>query len=146
MHVRHAGHGHERQIVQEPPKDGVQAAVVDLVDFLLLELDVTTLPAHDIPGGEQSDEQEAEGTTPVDCRVAEEEVLYNVVVPPAHSEADVEDGPLPELRSEIVLFVRVGNKRIVRRHHGDVKVEEVAEKGGLVRAWVTGGNCNGLLV
>lgn len=62
-----------------------------------------------------------------------------MVVPAAHAEADVEEGPLPELRGEIVLFVWVRDQSVVGRHHGDVEMHEVAEEGRLVGTWISGG-------
>ena len=39
--------------------------------------------------------------------------LLTVIVPAAHAETDVQDGPLPEAGCEIVLLIRVGNKRVI---------------------------------
>jgi hypothetical protein len=65
-------------------------------------------------------------------------VKLTVVVPATHTKTDVKDRPLPESRSEIVLLVRVRDKRVVRSHHGDVKVDEVLEEGRLVITRVAG--------
>jgi hypothetical protein len=73
----------------------------------------------------QASIHEGEGGAPVDERVAEEEVLDNVVIPAAHAQADVQERPLPGLGGKIVLLVRVGNEGVVGSHHGDVQVDEV---------------------
>ena len=63
-----------------------------------------------------------------------------MVVPATHAQADVQDRPLPEVRSEIILFVGVGDEGIVRGHHGNVEVDEVAKERGFVGTGVTSGN------
>lgn len=55
-----------------------------------------------------------------------------MVIPATHTKADMEDRPLPELRSEVVLFVWVWDKGVVGGHHGHVKVYEIAEKWGFI--------------
>jgi hypothetical protein len=60
------------------------------------------------------------------------------IVPTAHAETDVEEGPLPELGGEVVLLVRVGDEGVVGRHHGDIQMDEVLEEGRLEGAWVSG--------
>ena len=52
----------------------------------------------------------------------------------------MQDRPLPEVGSEIVLFVGVGDESVVGGHHGDVEVDEVAKERGFVGAGVPGGN------
>jgi len=125
-------HGDEGQVVQEPAEDGVDAGVVELVDLRPGELLVAALPADGIPGEHAEEEDDREGRAPVDERVAEEEVLDDVVVPTAHAEADVQERPLPWLGGEIILLVGVRDKSVVGGHHSDVKVDEVAEEGRLV--------------
>ena len=58
--------------------------------------------------------------------------MLTVIVPTAHAEADVEKRPLPWLGGKVILLVGVGDKGVVGGHHGDVKVDEVAEEGRLV--------------
>jgi len=64
-------------------------------------------------------------------------VLLTLVVPAAHAEADVEDGPLPELRGQVVLLVWVGDKGVVGCHHCHVQMNEILKEGRSVGAWIT---------
>ena len=50
MDVGDTGHGDEGYVVQYPTDCRVDAGVVDMVDLVLLEIVVPTLPAHQIPG------------------------------------------------------------------------------------------------
>ena len=67
-------------------------------------------------------------------------MLLTLVVPAAHAEADVEDGPLPELRGQVVLFVWVGDKGVVGCHHCHVQMNEILKEGRSVGAWITSGH------
>ena len=145
MDIRHARHGDEGQIMQEPANDGIQAGVVEVIDLGPGELVVAALPAHRVPGQHQEEEAQREGRAPVYRRVAEEEVLDDGVVPAAHAQADVQERPLPGFRGEVVLFVWVGDEGVVGGHHGYVEVHEVAQEGGFVGAGVAGGDW-GMLV
>lgn len=138
--VRHTGHGNEWQIVQEPADDGVDASVVDVIHVLLGEFFVAALPADCVPDEHKTEDAERGGATPVDDRVAEQEVLYDTVIPATHAETDVQERPLPRLGGEVVLLVRVGDQCVVRCHHGDVEVDKVTQEGGLVCTGVTLGN------
>jgi hypothetical protein len=146
VNVGDTGHGDERQVVQEPAEHGVDARVVEVVDLRPGELVVAALPADRVPGDHAEEEDDREGRAPVDERVAEQEVLDDVVVPAAHAETDVQERPLPRLGGEVILLVGVGNEGVVRGHHGDVQVNEVAKEGRLVRARVACGDCSVLLV
>lgn len=86
---------------------------MDLVDIGLFKLVVSSLPADQVPDYHKSEDAHGGCGAPVDERVSEEEVLDDGVVPTAHAETDVENGPLPELRSEIILLVWIGNKGVV---------------------------------
>jgi hypothetical protein len=63
--------------------------------------------------------------------------MLTVIVPAAHAETDMEDGPLPEAGGEVVLLVRIRDKRIVGSHHSNVKMDKVLEEWRLVVARVT---------
>lgn len=139
MHVRHTRHGHERHVMQEPASEGVQPAIVDVVDLAGGELVVAALPAHGVPGHEGAEAEERGRAAPVDEGVAEQEVLDDVVVPAAHAQADVQEGPLPELGGQVVLLVGVGHEGVVGGHHGDVEVHEVPEERRFVGTGVAGG-------
>jgi hypothetical protein len=144
--VSDAGHGNEGQVVQEPAEHGVDARVVEVVDLGPGELVVAALPADRVPGDHGEEEDDREGRAPVHERVAEQEVLDDVVVPAAHAETDVQERPLPRLGGEVILLVGVGNEGVVRGHHGDVEVDKVAEEGRLVRARVACGDCSVLVM
>lgn len=75
VHVGDARHGEEGQVVQEPAEHGVQARVVEVVDFGGREICVAALPAHDVKGQGEEEEDERREAGPVDERVAEEEVF-----------------------------------------------------------------------
>ena len=120
MDVGDTAHDDEGQIVEEPSDDRVDSGVVDLVNAVLVELVVTTLPAESVPDNEKAKDAETGSGAPVDERVAKQEILDGLVVPAAHSQANVKDRPLPPLGSQIVLLVRVGNKSVVRGHHSNV--------------------------
>ena len=115
-----SGHDDEGQVVEEPPNNGVEPGVVDLVDIVLGKLLVAALPSDQVPGDQGGKDTQAGGRAPVDQRVAEQEVLCDLVVPAAHPKSDMEEGPLPPLRGEVVLFVGIGNKSVVGSHHGNV--------------------------
>ena len=85
MDVRHARHGDEREVVQEPANHGVDAGVVYVVDLSQAQLLVSTLPAYKVPSNEKAKGRDGSRTSPVDGWVAEEEVFDNVVVPAAHA-------------------------------------------------------------
>ena len=101
---------------------------------------IAPLPADCVPAYQSHEEEEGKSRAPVYQRVTEKEVFDDVVVPAAHAEADVEDGPLPELGGEVVLFVWVRDKGVVGGHHSDVEVHEVAEEGGAVGVGVCSGH------
>jgi hypothetical protein len=138
-------HGDERQVVQEPAEHGVDAGVVEVVDLRPGELVVAALPADRVPGNHAEEEDDREGRAPVYERVAEQEVLDDVVVPAAHAETDVQERPLPGLGGEVILLVGVGHEGVVRGHHGDIEVDKVAEERRLVRARVACGDCSVLV-
>lgn len=143
--VGDTGHGDEGEVVKGPADGGVDAGVVDVIDIGLLEIVVAALPAKQVPDDQEAENTEGGGRAPVHERVAEEEVLDDVVVPAAHAQANVQYRPLPELRGQIVLLVRVRDESVVGCHHGDVQVDEVLEERRLVRSSISSGYY-GLLV
>ena len=54
--------------------------------------------------------------------------IRTVVVPAAHTETDVQNGPLPETRSKIILLVGVRDKGVVGRHHSNVEMDEILQE------------------
>lgn len=133
MDVGDTAHDDEGQVVKEPADDRVDTSVVDLVNAVLVELLVATLPAESVPNDEKAKDAETGSGAPVDKRVAKQEVLDGLVVPTAHSQANVEDRPLPPLGSQVILLVRIGNKSVVGGHHGNVLsrvLEESQEANG----------------
>lgn len=140
VNVGDTGHDDEGEVVKEPASYGVQSRVVDLVNLLRVQVVVPALPADQVPDDDKREDAQAGGRAPVDQGVAEEEVLDNVVVPTTHAQTDVENGPLPPLRGQVVLLIGIGHKGVVGGHHGNVEVDEVVEEGRLVRARVARGN------
>jgi hypothetical protein len=63
--------------VQEPPDNGVETGVVELIDVGLLEVIVAALPADEVPEDHKGEDAEGGGAAPVDGGVAEEEILYD---------------------------------------------------------------------
>lgn len=120
MDVGDTAHNDEGQVVEEPADDRVDSGVVDLVNAILAELLVATLPAESVPNNKKAKYTKSGGGAPVDERIAKQEILDSLVIPAAHSQANVKNRPLPPLGSQIVLLVRVGNKSVVRGHHGNV--------------------------
>lgn len=113
VHVGYARHRDEGEVMQEPAHRRVQTGVIDVVHVGEAEFIVAALPADEVPDEDHAEDAEAGGAAPVDEGVAEEEVFDDAVVPRTHAETDVEDWPLPELRSEVVLFVWVGDEGVV---------------------------------
>lgn len=131
VHVSDTGHGDERQVVQEPADDGVDAGVVEVVDLGPGELVVAALPADGVPGEHAEEDDERKGRAPVDERVAEQEVLDDVVVPTAHAEADVEQRPLPGLGGEVVLLVGSGTRALFEVIMATLRWTKSRKKGDL---------------
>lgn len=96
MYVGDATHNDKGQVVQEPSNDRIDTCVMNLIQILWLQLVVATLPADSVPNDHQGEYAQRGGGCPVHEWVAEEEVLDCVVVPRAHAQTDIEDGPLPE--------------------------------------------------
>ncbi|KAI7092146.1 glycosyltransferase family 39 protein [Hortaea werneckii] len=132
VHVGDTRHGHEGKIVEEPTQDRVDTRVVEVIELLPCEFIVATLPADSIPNDHADEKDDRESRAPVDRWVAEQEVFDNVVVPAAHTQANVEKRPLPWLGGKVVLFVRVWDQCVVGGHHRDVEVNKVTEEWGLV--------------
>ena len=109
MYICHPSHRDKRQVVQEPADDWIDTTVVYLVDFNRLEFLVTALPTDEIPANEYEKASERRCASPVHNRIAQEEILDDVIIPAAHAKANVQDGPLPEMGSEVVLLVRIRN-------------------------------------
>jgi hypothetical protein len=75
VNICDTAHGHERDVVQYPSDDGVDTGVVNLVHVGLLQVVVTTLPADGVKEDEENKDAKTSGTTPIDERVAQKEVL-----------------------------------------------------------------------
>ena len=99
---------------------------MDVIDFAPGKFLVASLPSNQIPADEQAEENKTSSTTPVDDGISKKEVLRDMIVPAAHPEADVQDGPLPELRCEIVLLVGIWDQGVVRGHHRNIKMHKVS--------------------
>ena len=99
VYVGDTGHNDEGEVVKEPPNGGIDGRIVDMVHLCRGKLRVSSLPSHHVPDDQDGEHAEAGGRAPVDQGVSEEEVFDNLVVPSTHAKTDVEDRPLPPLRS-----------------------------------------------
>lgn len=99
--------------MQPPSNDRVQTGVVKEIQLALSHVAVSALPADEVERYHAHEDEQRRCAAPVYERVAEQEVLDNVVVPTAHAQADVQQWPLPRFRGKIILFVWVGHKRVV---------------------------------
>jgi hypothetical protein len=132
MNIGDTSHGNKWQVVQEPTKDRIERRIVDLINISLLEVVIASLPSDEVPSYHNCYYAQGGRGKPVDQRVSKEEILDNRVVPSTHTETDMEDWPLPELRGQIVLLVWIWDKCVIRGHHSHVQVDEILEEGGLV--------------
>jgi hypothetical protein len=140
VYVSDTSHDNKWQIVEEPSENRVQASVVDLINVGLRELPEASLPSENIPDSNKTHSTQRQGRSPVGEGVAKEEVLDNLVIPATHAQTNVQNGPLPPLRSKIILLVGIGHKSVVRGHHGNVQVDKVVEEGRLILAGVSRGH------
>jgi hypothetical protein len=138
MHVSNTSHDNKRKIVKEPAGKGVQCRVVNVVNLVLAEIVDTSLPSKNVPDDDKASNSKRSSRTPVDERVTEEEVLDDIITPPAHTETDMKERPLPPLGSKVVLLIRVRHQSVVGGHHSDVQVNEVVEEWGLVNTSLGG--------
>lgn len=129
VHIGDSSHCHKRQVVQEPANYRVDTGVMDLIDIGRFQLIIPALPTDQIPEHHYCKDSERCRRTPVDQGVAKKEILHNRIVPTTHTEANMEDGPLPEMRGKVILLVGIWNKGIVRGRHGYVEMNEVLQKG-----------------
>lgn len=137
VHVGDTRHDDKGKIVQEPADDGVDTGVVNLINLFVVQLPVSALPSHNVPDHDDADEAERYRAAPVDEWVTKEEVLDNVVIPAAHTKSHVQDGPLPPLRGQIVLLIRIRHKGVVGCHHGYVEMDKVVNEGRLINIGIT---------
>lgn len=132
VYVGDTRHRDERNVVQKPTNNRVETCIVNMVDPLLVKIIITALPPDEVEYYHRNEDTEGCGGTPIHYWVTKEEVLYDLVVPTAHAETDVEEGPLPVLRCEVVLLIRIRDECVVRGHHGNVQMDEIAEEWRLV--------------
>jgi len=101
-----------------------------VINILLRKIWVSTLPANSIPTEHKGENDKGGCRAPVDHRVSKEKVLNDIIIPRAHPQSDMENGPLPPLGSQIVLLIGIGHKGVVGRHHSNVKMDEIPKKRG----------------
>jgi hypothetical protein len=126
--VSDTAHGNEREEMEDPADEGVDARVVELVNLILAKVVVTALPPDKVNDHRGHKQSQTCGGSPVDERVTQQEVLDDLVVPAAHSQSNVQNGPLPPVRCQIILLVWVRNQGVVGSHHGNVQVEEILQE------------------
>jgi hypothetical protein len=52
----------------------------------------------------------------------------------------VQNWPLPELRGEVILLVRIRDQSVVGGHHRNIQMDEILEERRFVRSSISGGN------
>lgn len=124
MHICHTRHRDEGNIVQDPADERIDAGIVNLVDIILLEFIISSLPSNEVPSHQCYHHTQACSRSPVYDRVTQQEIFHDLteishlastvaiklltaVVPSTHSESDVENRPLPEMRCQIILLIGV---------------------------------------
>ena len=107
VNVGDARHDDEREVVEKPAQHGIETRVVDVIDLRLLELDVASLPADQVPANYKTENTERSSAAPVDDRVSKEEVFGDAIVPAAHTKTHIQNGPLPKLGGKIILLIGV---------------------------------------
>lgn len=85
MNVGHSCHDDEGKIVQNPTNGWIKSRVVDLIDVLLVQFLIASLPAKKVPDEQQSEANETCGTSPVHKRISKKVVLHDAVIPGAHA-------------------------------------------------------------
>lgn len=123
--------------MQHPPNDWVKTGIVDVVNIRLGKFSISSLPTHEIPKNQKGKYSKTQSTPPIYERVSEKVVLDGVVIPGAHTKAHIEYRPLPELRGEVILLVRIRDKSIVGRHHSDIQMDKILPERRLVRSGIT---------
>jgi hypothetical protein len=77
MDVCDTAHSDEWDVMQDPANERIEPRVVDLVDLGLLEFGVATLPANQVPENQKAKDAKRCSASPIDDRIAEEEVFNN---------------------------------------------------------------------
>ena len=127
--ISNTSHDDEGKVVKKPADDGIDTSVMDLINLVLRELLIASLPADSVPGDKECEDAKTCSGAPVDKGVAQEKVLDSLVIPATHTKANVKEGPLPPLGGKVVLLVRVGNQGVVGSHHGNILIVlEFSEK------------------
>ena len=126
------GHDHKREVVKEPANDWIDGRVVNLVNVGLAELCIASLPPDQIPQHDHGRECQRQGRSPVDERIAKEEVLSDVIFPRTHSKTDIQNRPLPELGCKIILLVWIWHQSVVGCRHCHVEMYKVSKERRLI--------------
>jgi hypothetical protein len=75
VHICDTSHEDEGKVVEEPPNDGVDTSIMDVINVSEGKISIATLPADEVEEDEGAEERKRGGTCPVDKRVTKEEVL-----------------------------------------------------------------------
>lgn len=108
-----------------------------MVNIIIAEILEASLPAEKMPKEQETEPNKTSAASPVNKRVSEEIVFDHTIIPRAHTQTNVENWPLPELGSQVILLVGIRDQCIIRSHHGHIQVNEIFQEGGLVGAGVT---------
>jgi len=86
------------------------------------------LSEQEKPEEKYRDEQ-ADSRSHPDQRCADEVVFELGISPATHAKSKVLEWPIERRGRQDIELVWVGNQSVVRRHHGNIKVPEIAEEG-----------------
>lgn len=133
MDVAYSSHNREWQVVQEPTKEANLADEEELMKVCWTQVGIASLHSSQVAKEGQDVGNDGNGAAPPDDGVADEVVLGGIVGPRVHPQTVPEEWPVPRLGSQDVFLVVIGNQGIVARHHGHIEVDEVSQKGRLVK-------------
>jgi len=110
-----------------------------------IHINVFPLLPEEVKPEEKHRDEQADGGSHPDQRCSNEVVFNLVITPTAHAKPKILERPIERCGGQDVELVWVGNQCVVRRHHGNVKVPEVAEKGRTVEFGIATRYCIRLL-
>lgn len=135
----------ERKVVEELVGNGVDICIVDLVDFVGVQVFEVMLLVDEVLGDDEVDEVQVDSGVLVDERIVEEEVFDDFIVLIVYVQIDVQDGLLLLFRSQIILFIWIGDEGVVGGYYGDVEMDEVVEEGVFVGISIGSGDYDELV-
>lgn len=104
-------------------------------------VNVFPLHPHQVDTKRNHRGDETASAAPPDDWRSEQVVLSLCIAPSAHAQPQAHERPVERLGREDILLVRIRDEGVVRRHHRNVEMPEVAQERRLVELRVAGGNC-----